>query len=805
MKYVIFHLHFYQPPRMNPFVNEIEFQSSAYPYDNWNERIARECYIPNVYARIFDPSGYILNIINNLDYVSFNFGPTLINWIKRYCHDLYCKIIEADRNSINRLGCGNAIAQVYNHVIMPLVNRIDKENQVYWAIQDFRYHFGRDPVGMWLSETAVDVETLEVLALHGIRFTILAPHQIKAFRRIGDSEWIENNGNLPNKPFLINLPSGRKIIVFVYNSMISHAVSFQDLLSSGERLSKTILGEFKDDNDVIVIASDGETYGHHKKFGELGLAYCIYTLLSNPSTKVCNFEYYIKNVDILYEAMINENTSWSCFHGIGRWKENCGCKFDMNTSQEWRRNLKIAVDGIRNVFEEIYANTINEIGISDLRREYINYIIKRDNHIDSVDDLQKIICDFMNDNGIDDCQNAKKLMNLLEIYKNILFAYTSCGWFFDDISGLEATQNLKFLYWAVTKLKEFFGVNLEPILETILKDAKSNYYYDGYAVFKDFVKISCLGKDRILASYIFSKMFFETPSRFLNCFWQIEDLQKYSGENVIISTGRAKCTDISDFSFYSSNFVFVYLGGLSFYFGIGEFEPSEVFDTVKNYSQNGDYPEIINFINRCCFKVFSLNDVFVNSRRNIIRKLISSNVEQIDKKIDEIFFEQKNIIRNLIDADFYPIPLEMRLITLLILDNQIDRAIENYDPRQNYYEDIMYFVTNRDKLDLSLDQEKIKNKFETRLKDMLITLKSYIEEKNIKAIECLDNIHSFIDFGMRLRISYNLWESQNIMFSLYRYFIHNKQVFIEKYGKDYQEIERKIISLADILRIRLIT
>ncbi|MFN4219950.1 MAG: glycoside hydrolase, partial [bacterium] len=202
MKYVVFHLHFYQPPRFNPFVNEIEFQDSAYPYDNWNERIMMECYLPNVYARIFDVSGYIVNIINNLEYVSFNFGPTLIKWIKDNNFELYSKILEADKNSFQRLGFGNAIAQVYNHIIMPLANDFDKDIQIYWGLRDFEYHFGRSSAGMWISETAVDIPTLEKLAENGIRFTILGPHQIKRYKKLDSSNWIENTGSLPNKPFI---------------------------------------------------------------------------------------------------------------------------------------------------------------------------------------------------------------------------------------------------------------------------------------------------------------------------------------------------------------------------------------------------------------------------------------------------------------------------------------------------------------------------------------------------------------------------------------------------------------------------
>ena len=798
MKYVIFHLHFYQPPRENPFVGQIEFQDSAYPFENWNERIAFECYVPNVYARIFDVNGYIVNIVNNLEYVSYNFGPTLLHWIKRNLPELYEKILEADKLSYNRLGSGNAIAQAYNHVILPLSNDIDLDVQVYWGLKDFEYHFGRNARGMWLPETAVDLRTLNYLSKNGIEFVILAPHQIKRFRKIGSNQWIYNEGNLPNKPFIVNLDEDRKIIVFAYNSNISHAVSFQDLLSNGERLGKAILSEFREEDDVVVIAADGETYGHHKKFGELGLAYSLYYLFSTPNVKVCNLGYYVDNVEIIYEAEINENTSWSCFHGIGRWKENCGCRFNPNTSQEWRRNLRLAVDSVRNTFEEIYINEMKKMEIDkDIRKNYIEYILKRDNEIKTKEDLFSFVCAFMEDFGIEDCQEAKRVINLLEIYKNIMFAYTSCGWFFDDISGLEATQNLKFLYWAIIKLREIFGINLEPVVETILKDAISNYYGNGLRVFNDFVKTSYFDNDKIVASFIANKLFLKNIDN-LGRFWNVEFWEKHVEGEYMISTGKVGYTNMIDFSEGYVNFIFAYLGNLNLYGGFGDFDPSEVFHTLKTFLLSGSFIDIVNFIDEYCQEKFSLDSFFVNVRRKIIRKLIDSNVKEIDRKIDEIFFEQKTIIRNLIDNNYQPIPLEMKLITLLIIDNQIENLMENFNSN---YEDIIYFILNREKLDLKLDEEKIKRKFEKKLKNMLSKLSLILENGNISFI---DSIIDFINFGYKLGLNYNLWESQNVMFSMYKQLKDREVFFKQLYKEEFENLQRKITSLADMLKIRVI-
>ena len=184
--YVCIHGHFYQPPRENPWLEEVELQDSAYPYHDWNERITEECYRPNMASRILGPDRKIIDIVNNYSKISFDFGPTLLSWLERHAPDVYQGVIDADKKSQERFsGHGAAIAQAYNHIIMPLANSRDKRTQIAWGIYDFEHRFGRKPEGMWLPETAVDLETLDILAEYGIKFTILSPHQAKRVRSIG--------------------------------------------------------------------------------------------------------------------------------------------------------------------------------------------------------------------------------------------------------------------------------------------------------------------------------------------------------------------------------------------------------------------------------------------------------------------------------------------------------------------------------------------------------------------------------------------------------------------------------------------
>ncbi|MFN3996110.1 MAG: DUF3536 domain-containing protein, partial [bacterium] len=409
----------------------------------------------------------------------------------------------------------------------------------------------------------------------------------------------------------VNLPSGKNIVIFVFNSKISHEVSFGNILNNGKELANLVISEFKDDDDIILVAADGETYGHHKKFGELGLAYALYTLSSNPAVKICNLEYYLEKVGVYYEAEINENTSWSCYHGIERWKDDCGCKFNPNTSQKWRKNLRLVIDTIRNTFEQVYVDNLSLLDTVDVRKEYINYLLKRDNEINELQDLKDFICYFSENNSLKDCQKAEKLITLLEIYKNIVFAYTSCGWFFDDISGLEATTNLKFLYYAVKKLKELCKIDLEPVIKTILKDTPSNYYPDALHIYDKFVKSCYLSTEKIISSYVLNKIFLKDKTKFLNHFWKIENYEKYSQEKIIISVGNIQGTDICTLLNFKKDYVFLYLENFNFYIGLGDFNTHELFSNLKEYLVKKDISKMIELVNKHCKDKFSLKDIFV--------------------------------------------------------------------------------------------------------------------------------------------------------------------------------------------------
>jgi len=433
-QWICIHGHFYQPPRENPWLEDIEIQDSAYPYQNWNERIAAECYAPNAASRILDGEGKIIKIANNYARISFNFGPTLLNWLRFREPSAYREILEADQLSKKYFnGHGSAIAQAYNHLILPLASRRDKETQIKWGIQDFVFHFGRQPEGMWLPETAVDMESLELMAEHGIKFVILAPHQAKRARKIGDATWKEigPGGINPLVPYQVYLPSNRKsLAVFFYHGPVSHAVAFENLLDNGERFARRLLSGFSSAGpaaQLVSIATDGETYGHHHHHGDMALSYALNFMQQQDGIRLTNYGEFLEHYPPTWEVEIRDDTSWSCVHGVERWRSNCGCNSGGRPgwSQSWRTPLRLAFDWLRDTLTSQYeANA--RLFLKDpwtARNAYISVLLQRNEETREA---------FLAEQAIRPLNPAEQItvFKLLELQRNLMLMYTSCGWFF---------------------------------------------------------------------------------------------------------------------------------------------------------------------------------------------------------------------------------------------------------------------------------------------------------------------------------------------------------------------------------------
>ncbi|MDO9507931.1 MAG: DUF3536 domain-containing protein [Thermovirgaceae bacterium] len=455
-KYVCIHGHFYQPPRENPWTGTVDLQESAAPFHDWNERVTAECYEPNAAARILDGAGNVRSIRNNYSMISFNFGPTLLSWMERERPDVYASILRADAESRGRfLGHGGAIAQGYNHVIMPLANSRDKKTQVIWGIRDFRFRFGRDPEGMWLPEMAVDIETLEIMAAEGIDFTILASHQALSYRETcGD--WIDLPGGVIDTtvPYWCMLPSGSRIAIFFYDGRIAHDLAFGNLLDDGAGFAKRMIDAAPvtgNKENFSHAAVDGETFGHHHRFGDMALAYCLETIEKNQEARLTVYGEFLEKYPPERDVEIVVNTSWSCSHGVERWRSDCGCRAGEHRewNQKWRGPLREAFDGLREVLDPLFER--------EGAKFFADPWEARDNYIGVL--LEGRAPDM-----------EERALELLEMQRNAMLMYTSCGWFFDDISRIETIQVLRYSARAVELAEKISGLQIEiPFLKALEK------------------------------------------------------------------------------------------------------------------------------------------------------------------------------------------------------------------------------------------------------------------------------------------------------------------------------------------------
>ena len=556
-KYLCIHGHFYQPPRENPWLEKIEYQASASPYHDWNERITRECYGPNTRARLHGENGRILKLINNYEYMSFDFGPTLLSWLEKAHPWIYNQIITADRLSRARFqGHGNALAQVYNHIIMPLATRRDKLTQIRWGLADFKNRFGRPAEGMWLSETAVDKETLVLMAEEGIKFTILSPAQARSVRPlkgpVKGKPWQDVTGGRinPTRPYRVRLGNrGRRFIdVFFYDGPVSRGVAYEKLLTSGKDFLSRIEQAFGDHQKgarLVNLATDGESYGHHFKFGDLALSWIFHHMEQTGGIKLTNYGLFLENFPPQDEVRIIENTSWSCAHGIERWRSDCGCCVGQKTgwNQAWRSPLREGLDWLANELEGIFEERAGRYFRDPwkARDEYITLFS------DSSSENREI---FLKDFAVRSLEYEEQVeaFQLMESQRMALYMFTSCGWFFDDISGLEPVQVLKYAARAIELVETWADKDLEAGLIKFLATAKSNDpdYRDGKYVYETRVRPSRIDPSLAAAHHAFAGLVEGVPGEDGLFSEMVRPLaeQRLAGEGMQAKLGEVQVVEI---------------------------------------------------------------------------------------------------------------------------------------------------------------------------------------------------------------------------------------------------------------------
>lgn len=660
--FLTIHGHFYQPPRENPWLEAIELQDSALPSHDWNERINKECYNPNSVSKIVDSRNKILNVVNNYEYMSYNFGPTLLSWMEHYAPLTYERIIKADIESIaEHSGHGNAMAQVYNHIIMPLANENDKITQVKWGIRDFEYRFGRKPEGIWLAETAVDDDTLRVLVENGIKFTVLSPYQADKFREKDGKEWIDVSwGNIdPARSYRYNIKSapGKFIDLFFYDGAISRSVAFDELLKDGNKFAKRLkegISDCRNYPQLINIATDGESYGHHTKFGDMALAYVLKIKAKDEGFTITNYAEYLDKYRSECEVEIKQASSWSCFHGVGRWKEDCGCSTGGHPgwNQKWRKPLRNAFDYLRDelavVFEQEGSKYFKD-SVWNVRNNYIDVILDR-----SELNVKK----FQQENFNPNLSDEEKVcaMELLEIQRQALLMYTSCGWFFAEISGLEPVQILKYAARAMQLAEKFTDKNLEENFLNILQEAKSNIPEQGTGkdIFERYVKPSIVTPKQIASLWALSSLYqdFEDEEN-VYCYTikkhAYKKVQKGSSTFVV---GHIEIQ--SRITLQKSNLMFAlmqYSGG-DFHCAIKQYSDESEFNRIKNNLIKSflmsPLTEIIRALDEYFGKeYFTLKDIFIEERRKILQILLKGKLEKFSQIYQDMYDEGKGSIYHL--------------------------------------------------------------------------------------------------------------------------------------------------------------
>jgi alpha-amylase/alpha-mannosidase (GH57 family) len=533
-RYVCIHGHFYQPPRESPWLESIERQESAAPYHDWNERITAECYGPNAYARVLDGAGRIDRLVNNYARISFNVGPTLMSWLAEARPDVYEAILAADRLALERTGSGAAIAQAHGHLILPLCNTRDRATQVRWGARDFELRFGRRPKGMWLPETACDTASLEALADEGIEFTILAPSQAARVRPLVEDgpqpAWSDVHGSRveTRRPYRVRLPSGRSIAVFFYDGPTSRAVAFERLLDDGQRFAGRLTSLFHPnmrEAQLVHIATDGETYGHHHRFGEMALAYALDAMERDPGVHVVTYEAFLRAHPPTWEAEIIERTAWSCAHGVERWQSHCGCSSGAHGtwSQAWRAPLRRALDGLRDAVIPAFDRAGRHLFVDPWRArdEYVDVASAGDAATRS-----RAVDTFLASNvrpetlateprgGETEPAWVTRALELMELQRHAMSMYTSCGWFFDDLSGIETTQVLAYAARVLELAEKLFDeADLAaplrgPFLDA-LAEGRSNLpeQGDGRQIWRAHVARRAASLDRAAAHFAVASLF----------------------------------------------------------------------------------------------------------------------------------------------------------------------------------------------------------------------------------------------------------------------------------------------------------
>lgn len=777
-RYVCIHGHFYQPPRENPWLETVETQDSAAPYHDWNERVCAECYAPNGAARIVNVENQITHILNNYGHISFNFGPTLLSWLKENAPRTYRMILDGEAQSrVKYDGHSSAMAQVYGHIIMPLANTRDKATQIRWGVTVHKSTYGIPPEGIWLSETAVDSETLELLADNGIKFTVLAPHQCKRVRRLkgtGDrkeSEWLltANSSVDTRHPYLVRFKSGASIAVFFYDGPASRDIAFAGLLNSGENFANRLKAGFNNQPvpQLEHVATDGESYGHHHKYGEMALAFALRLLDQDKTINLINYGSFLEKFPPEYECEVVDNTSWSCAHGVERWRSNCGCNGGKpGWNQLWRTPLREALDQLRDSLIPVTEREGNKLfrDVWEARDAYIGVILNRDP--ESVD---QFFAEHANKELTED--ERVRALEIMELQRHAQLMYTSCGWFFDDISGIETVQVIAYAARVIELAKRLFNDDkVEPAFLAKMAQAKSNVpsQGDGAKIYKRYVAAADVDLKKVAAHYAISSVFSSFADETdMFCFHvrrlSYEIASSGSGR---LAIGRLHVSSIITQKEQTFSFAVLHFGDQNISAAV---KPSNDADAAEFESfakqiiakvQSADFPEVIRLLDQYFGKVnYTLTSLFSDEQRRIVKLILNSTLWDIENSLSTIYQEHASLLHFLSQAGL-PKPPALSMAAGFAINVGLRRVLES-DPIDMVQLRSFLSLANADQV--QIDNPDLSYIVDQRMKRAMLELK--MSEGSFEMLErALTLARSVVELPFEL----NLWQAQNIWYEILR-------------------------------------
>ncbi len=796
-KYICIHGHFYQPPRENPWLNKVEIQDSAYPFHDWNHRINAECYVRNASSRILNDDRQIESIMNNYGWMSFNIGPTLLAWMELEAPETYNGILEADKESQERFsGHGAALAQAYNHLIMPLANEEDQDTQVIWGIEDFKSRYGRDPEGMWVGETAVNTSTLETMARHGIKFTILSPYQAKEVRKIGEDTWEDaSDAKVDTKrAYVCNLPSGNEISLFFYDGPASQAVAFEGLLNDGERFADKLQGRFNGDGEVqlVHIATDGESYGHHHSLGEMALSYCLKNIVDQEDTNLTIYAEFLEKFPPEYEAKIIENTSWSCYHGVERWRSDCGCNTGGNEGwdQKWRKPLREAFDWVRENLIGLYETEMKKYSSEpwEVRNRYIQVILNRD---------EKFVRQFLKENCGENLthEDNVRILKLLEMQYHAMLMYTSCGWFFDEVTGIESMQDIFYAKRAVQLAEGITGNNYEDEFIKMLERIPSNLpeYNTVLTAYDKYVKPMALDMVRIGAHYAVSSLFEEFPEEvsLYNFTATVKTRYYYEGGKRKIIIGRTLFKSDITWETVDISYAVLHMGDHHLFGGVREYMGPDAFEemhiNVSRFFKKGNIYEIFNQLDSCFGSHnYSFWHLFRDEQRNIMKLVMDNTLKTIDSSMQQIYENSYPLLQTFKEINM-TVPARLKLPVDMALNNRLINELEeeNFDIKK-----LKTLLDTAHEIDVSLDEVTLNFLTDKKLNSLMRKLKEQPYD-----LELIHSINKLITLGRESALTINEWEAQNIAFEIKN---DHFDEFLNKSSSGDKEAEAWLISFTSL-------